>query len=65
MDVVKHLLKHATNRLNTLNIKMEQKIDLNSIIGFALILVLIFYHVSKSTGPKGGCSRKSTKGIAN
>jgi hypothetical protein len=60
---VKHLLKHATNRLNTLNIKMEQKIDLNSIIGFNFCN-LDFLSCIKINRTKV-VAAKSTKGIAN
>jgi YidC/Oxa1 family membrane protein insertase len=43
---------------------MEQKFDLNSIIGFALIFViLIFYHVSKSTDPKWLQQKKAQKAL--
>jgi hypothetical protein len=56
-DVVKHLPKFGTNRLNTFKYyNGTKKFDLNSIIGFALIFGILVLSCTKTNRIKSGCS---------
>jgi hypothetical protein len=65
-DVVKHLPKFGTNRLNTFKYyNGTKKFDLNSIIGFALIFGILVLSCTKTNRIQKWLQLKSSKRVTD